>query len=94
MFACGCTCSGPTEVRYAWEGFPQCVLYSGEGGYANATALPAAPFRVAIGATCGAGQTRCELGAVSIGTDKANAQCCSKAEVCVPHGGCQAAEPK
>ena len=85
--------AGPTEVRYAWEGFPQCALYSGVGGF-NGTALPAAPFRVAIGAACGAGQTRCELGAVSIGADKGAAQCCSKAEDCVPYGGCQAVDPK
>ena len=90
----GLDAGGPTEVRYAWEGFPQCALYSGVGGYANASALPAAPFRVAIGAACGAGQTRCELGVVSIGADKGAAQCCSKAEDCVAYGGCQAAEPK
>lgn len=29
-----------TEVRYAWSGQPQCVLYSGQGSYANASALP------------------------------------------------------
>jgi hypothetical protein len=28
------------EVRYAWSGQPQCVLYSGHGSYANASALP------------------------------------------------------
>ena len=28
------------EVRYAWQGQPQCVLYSGEGTFENATALP------------------------------------------------------
>jgi hypothetical protein len=85
----------PTEVRYAWEGYPQCALYSGSGGFANATAIPAAPFRRALGSTCAQGQTRCALGSVSIGADKATAaQCCSANETCVPYGGCQAAEPK
>jgi hypothetical protein len=82
----------PTEVRYAWHGFPQCVLYSGSGGFANTTALPAAPFRVALRA-CAQGQTRCSLGSVSIGAYEAAAQCCSASEACVPYGGCQAAVP-
>ena len=84
--------TGPTEVRYAWEGYPQCVLYSGTGGFASKHALPAAPFRVALG-PCGLGQSRCELGNVTIGAFKAAAQCCSASESCVPFGGCQAAIP-
>lgn len=85
--------TGPTEVRYAWEGYPQCALYSGTGGFASKHALPAAPFRVALG-PCGPGQSRCELGNVTIGAFKAAAQCCSTRESCVPFGGCQAAIPK
>ena len=43
------------EVRYAWEGFPQCLLYNGVGGYeAYTDAMPAAPwcFDVVTGAPC------------------------------------------
>ena len=43
------------EVRYAWERFPQCLLYNGVGGYeAYTDAMPAAPwcFDVVTGAPC------------------------------------------
>lgn len=83
----------PTEVRYAWEGFPQCAIYAGTGGYA--TALPAAPFRVAVAAQCAPSQSRCLLGNVTISAYATAAQCCDQElEVCVPFGGCQAAIPK
>jgi len=82
-----------TEVRYAWAGYPQCALYSGEGGW-NDTAtgsLPAAPFRVAASTGCADTQSSCPvLGGV---------QCCMNhdvhpnlpgGEICMPHGGgCQ-----
>ena len=83
--------SSPTEVRYCWEGFPQCAIYSGTGGYA--AALPAAPFRVAVAAQCASG-IRCTLGNVTISADATAAQCCDQTEDCVPYGGCQAAIPK
>lgn len=79
----------PTEVRYAWEGFPQCVLYSGlSGDFSSLSSLPAAPFRLAVSSTCGAGQVRCLLEAdPSVG--QVEAQCCGGGEVCVARGGCQ-----
>jgi len=79
----------PTEVRYVWQGFPQCALYSGtSGNFSSATAMPAAPFRVALGA-CATTQKVCSLGqGVSIGAYVAS-QCCAAHEVCVPSGGCQ-----
>ena len=67
--------------------------YSGSGGFASEHALPAPPFRVALGGACGAGQTRCALGNVAVGGFKSAAQCCSASESCVPFGGCQAAIP-
>ena len=84
-----------TEVRYAWEGFVQCALYSGTAGGWNDTAvgvLPAAPFRSAVSTGCStATQTACT---VSDGV-----QCCINTdvkpyllggEVCTPNGGgCQ-----
>ena len=83
-----------TEVRYAWEGFPQCILYSGLVGGWNDTSrgvLPSPPFRSAVATGCESAQTAC---AVSDGT-----QCCINTdvkpylqggEICMPHGGgCQ-----
>lgn len=83
-----------TEVRFAWEGYPQCALYSGVSGGWNDTSsgvLPVAPFRVAVSSGCMKGQTPCPvLGGV---------QCCvgfdvkpflPGGEVCTAHGGgCQ-----
>ena len=85
-----------TEVRYCWEGFPQCAIYSGlVGDYSSESALPAAPFRVAVGVACAATQSRCLLGKVAIGADPDTAQCCQNGnETCVPYGGCQAVVPK
>ena len=38
----------PTEkllgIRYAWEPYPQCILYNGVGGPDDHMGLPAAPF--------------------------------------------------
>lgn len=80
-----------TEIRYAWEGFPQCVLYSGSSGdFSSLSALPAAPFRLAIESACAAKQVKCLLGGASSSTGHAEyAQCCSGKETCVPGGGCQ-----
>lgn len=79
----------PTEVRYAWQGFVQCALYSGVGGYDSLTALPAAPFRIAVGNQCAQNQTRCSLQGITIGADPEASQCCTNGEVCIPFGGCQ-----
>lgn len=35
-------------IRYAWEGYPQCILYNGNGGPDDHTALAAAPFEVCL----------------------------------------------
>lgn len=84
-------------MRYAWEGFPQCVLYSGtaaDGGFESLVALPAAPFRVTLLSGCAETQSICFLtpGTMFEGA----AQCCQGAaggamgsEACVFNGGCQ-----
>ena len=38
----------PTEVRYDWEGYPQCALYNGWGGPDDHTGIAASPFHVDI----------------------------------------------
>eukprot|EP00040_Diaphanoeca_grandis_P015059 m.76667 g.76667 ORF g.76667 m.76667 type:complete len:607 (+) comp24921_c0_seq2:190-2010(+) len=85
----------PIEVRYAWEGFPACALYSGVGDYSAPTAHAAAPFRVSTNsAGCNTlPYTRCALGPVAIGADTNASQCCNAQESCVAFGGCQAKLP-
>ena len=79
----------PTEVRYAWANFPQCALYSGAGDYASLDALPAAPFRFALGDACGSTQSMCAIGAAPFA---GAAQCCADgAEVCAEGAGCMGA---
>ena len=66
-----------TEVRYAWEGAPACVLYAGRGGGSNSTAArPAAPFRIALRedaeaeGLCGPSQVACPVEpSVALGQD-------------------------
>eukprot|EP00965_Chrysotila_dentata_P231288 6198259-Pleurochrysis_carterae.AAC.2 len=46
MFQVRLTSSSPVVgVRYAWEGYPQCILYNGLGGPDDHAGLPSAPFR-------------------------------------------------
>ena len=85
----------PTEVRYAYEAFPQCALYSGaDGDYSSLDALPAPPFRVAVGACDTGAQVSCALGDARTGADPGESQCCDTSyEACVPSGGCQRSFP-
>jgi hypothetical protein len=36
------------QIRYAWEGYPQCALYNGQGGPDDHTGVAAAPFTMDV----------------------------------------------
>lgn len=86
----------PVDVRYAFDGFPQCVVFNGAGGPDDAGGLPAAPFRrsLVVGA-CPSQTRRCP--GVPIGVGVTAQQCClprsaelyDNAEACVVGAGCQ-----
>eukprot|EP00563_Minutocellus_polymorphus_P017739 CAMPEP_0197720292 /NCGR_PEP_ID=MMETSP1434-20131217/3704_1 /TAXON_ID=265543 /ORGANISM="Minutocellus polymorphus, Strain CCMP3303" /LENGTH=543 /DNA_ID=CAMNT_0043305137 /DNA_START=238 /DNA_END=1869 /DNA_ORIENTATION=+ len=38
----------PSEVRYDWEGYPQCAIYNGVGGPDDHHGIAATPFHIAV----------------------------------------------
>ena len=88
------TSAEATDVRYAWNNYPQCAIYDGVGGPENHTGVAAAPFRWALprasGSTCPTGSTVCT------GSPEGATQCCTsahtalypKGEVCTKNAGC------
>ena len=84
-----------TDVRYAWNGYPQCAIYDGVGGPDNHTGVAAAPFRWALPRASGRGVCPPNSTACT-GSPEGRTQCCTSAptalypegEVCTKNAGC------
>ena len=71
------------DIRYAWRGFPQCVLYNGHGGFASRTSVAAAPFRFALGSDSGEGVCPPNVPACADTVYDGTTQCCGRVPVYV-----------